>query len=224
MTLDIRRLEGATIFTVCVGVVAWVALTGVISTSFELLRTSLLAGLFLLIRFLFMKNIPSPTGSGAIVMGIGIFINGAILQFSFLNKELAPSLTLILFLLLVFIAGSYGMDVVKGKLFQDAFCQSCRQFCGRYLDCRDLRLRYSALPEAAGLEAVGTAAGNRQHRPVVVFCLPRCSEISASFSQLNPGRKCTAFSCSRRSVRNRWLLSGRPPLVRAFSIDLLLPG
>ncbi len=128
MTMNIRRLEGVTIFTVCVGAVVWVALTGVISTSFELLRTSLLAGLFLLIRFLFMKNIPSPTGSGAIVMGIGIFINGAILQFSFLNKELAPSLTLILFLLLVFIAGSYGMDVVRGKLFQAHFANPIGSF------------------------------------------------------------------------------------------------
>ncbi len=125
---DIRRLQGAIIFAVCVGVVALVALTGVISTSLELLRVLLLAGLFLLIRYLFMKNIPSPTGSGAIVMGIGIFINGAIVQFAFLNKELAPSLTLILFLLLLFIAGSYGMDVVKRELFQAHFANPVGSF------------------------------------------------------------------------------------------------
>jgi len=126
--MDFMRLKGAMIFCLCVGIVVWVALTGVLSTSFELLRALLLAGLFLLIRSLFMKNIPSPTGSGAIVMGIGIFINGAIVQFSFLNKELAPSLTLILFLVLVFIAGSYGMDVVKGKLFQAHFANPVGSF------------------------------------------------------------------------------------------------
>lgn len=52
MTLDIKRLEGATIFVACLGVVVWVTVTGVISTSYELLRISLLAALFLLIRFL----------------------------------------------------------------------------------------------------------------------------------------------------------------------------
>ena len=128
MTLNIRWLAGATVFAACLGVVGWVALTGVISTSLELLRTSLLAGLFLLTRFLFMKNIPSPTGSGAIVMGIGIFINGAIVQFSFLNKELAPPLTLILFLLLVFITGSYIMDVVRGRLFKVHFINPIGSF------------------------------------------------------------------------------------------------
>ncbi len=126
--LEIRRLEGATIFSLCVGSVAWVAVTGVLSTPFELLRASLLAGLFLLIRFLFMKHMSSPTGSGAIVMGIGIFINGGIVQFSLLNQKFAPLFALILFLLLIFIAGSYIMDVVKGKLFKTHFANPIGSF------------------------------------------------------------------------------------------------
>ncbi len=128
MTLDIRRLKVATFFTVCVGLVVWTVLTGVISSSYELLRTSLLAVMFLLIRLLFMKNMPSPTGSGAIVMGIGIFINGAILQFSSLNKELARPLALILFMLLIFIAASYINDVLKRRIFKTHFAHAIGSF------------------------------------------------------------------------------------------------
>ncbi len=128
MTLNIRRLKGATNFAVCVGIVAWVALAGVLSTSYELLRISLLAALFLLIRLLFMKNIPSPTGSGAIVMGIGIFINGAIIQFFSLNKELARPFALILFIFLVFIAASYIRDVVKRRIFKVHFSNPIGSF------------------------------------------------------------------------------------------------
>ncbi len=65
-----------------------------------------------------MKDTPSPTGSGAIVMAIGIFINGAIGQFPFLNNELARSFTLILFILFLFIAVSYIADVWQGKFFR----------------------------------------------------------------------------------------------------------
>ncbi len=124
--LDVRRLEGATILVVCAVAAGWIAVTDSIPNSSALLRTMLIAGLFLLIRLLFMKNIPSPTGSGAIVMGIGIFINGAIIHFSALNNEIARPVTLILFVLFFFIASSYIMDAVKRRLFKMHFAKGCR--------------------------------------------------------------------------------------------------
>lgn len=127
-TLDIRRLQGATLLIVCAAVTVWVAVTGSIPTSFELLRAILLVGLFFLIRLLFMKKIPSPTGSGAIIMGIGIFINGAIVHFALINKEFARPLTLVLFLLLLFIAGSYIKDMVKGRIFKVHFANPLGSF------------------------------------------------------------------------------------------------
>ena len=127
-TLDVRHPEGITVLVVCAAAVVWVAVTSSIPTSFELLRAMLLAGLFLLIRFFCMKNIPSPTGSGAIVMGIGIFINGAIVHFPLLNKEFARPLTLILFLLFLFIAYSYIVDVVKGRAFKMHFANPIGSF------------------------------------------------------------------------------------------------
>ncbi|TKB25925.1 hypothetical protein FCL47_12615 [Desulfopila sp. IMCC35006] len=126
--LDIRRLEGATILVVCAVAAGWAAVTDSIPASSELLRTMLIAGWFLLIRLLFMKNIPSPTGSGAIVMGIGIFINGAIIHFASLNNELARPLTQVLFVLFLFIAGSYIMDAVKRRLFKTHFANPLGSF------------------------------------------------------------------------------------------------
>lgn len=67
-----------------------------------------------------MKNISSPTGSGAIVMAGGIFINGAIVEFPPLD-DLACSFTLILFLLFLFLAASYLADVLQGRAFATHF-------------------------------------------------------------------------------------------------------
>jgi hypothetical protein len=127
-THNVRHPEGVMLLVVCAAAAVWVAVTRSIPTSFELFRAMLLVGLFFLIRLFFMKNIPSPTGSGAIVMGIGIFINGAIVHFPLLNKEFARPLTLILFLLLVFIAGSYLMEVTRGKIFQMHFANPIGSF------------------------------------------------------------------------------------------------
>ncbi|TKB05631.1 hypothetical protein [Desulforhopalus sp. IMCC35007] len=127
-TLDIKRLEGAAMFAVCTVATVWVALTDSIPASLELVRAILITGLFFLIRHLFMKKIPSPTGSGAIVMGIGIFINGAIVHFSLINKEFVQPLTLVLFLLLLFIAGSYIKDMVSGRIFKVHFANPLGSF------------------------------------------------------------------------------------------------
>ena len=159
-TLDIRRLEDATILVVCAAATGWVAVTKSIPTSFELLRAMLLVGLFFLIRLLYMKNISSPTGSGAIVMGIGIFINGAIVHFSIINKEFARPLTLILFILFLFIAASYIKDLVKGRIFKMHFANSLGSFCRRHLDRRDFCLHHCAQSATAGMEACGTNTGD----------------------------------------------------------------
>src|SRR5512133_147537 len=119
--LNGKRLEMVIFFAICAAAVVWVTVAGSIATSCEIVRLILLAVLFLVIKLLFMKRISSPTGSGAIVMAIGIFINGTIGHFPFFDKELARSLTMILFLLLLFIAGSYFLDAVQRKVFRMHF-------------------------------------------------------------------------------------------------------
>lgn len=119
--LDIRRLKGSVIFAICAATVIWVAATRTLISPLEIPRMVLLAVLFLVIRVFFMKNIASPTGSGAIVMAIGIFINGAIIHFPLLNIELARSFTLILFILFLFIAASYFIDLLQKRAFKMHF-------------------------------------------------------------------------------------------------------
>jgi hypothetical protein len=112
-----RPLEGATAFVLCAAAIVWLSETDSIATPLEIPRLILLAVLFLVIKYLFMKDISSPTSSGAIVMAIGIFINGAIVHYPSLNTELARSFALILFLLFLFIAYSYIVDSLRGKFF-----------------------------------------------------------------------------------------------------------
>lgn len=121
MVLNIKRPENALFFSISVAAILWVSMTGLIASPLEILRVTLLFLLFLVIKVFFMKETSSPTGSGAIVMAIGIFINGAIVQFSFLNKELAPSFAVILFILFLFIAYSYIVDTLQGKVFKMHF-------------------------------------------------------------------------------------------------------
>lgn len=119
--LDIRRSEGSTVFAFCAAAIVWVTVTGSITTPLEILRMVLLAMLFLVIRIFFMKNISSPTGSGAIVMAGGIFINGAIVHFPLLNTELGRSFAVILFVFFLFIASSYLVDAVQKRAFKIHF-------------------------------------------------------------------------------------------------------
>ena len=116
-----RPLEGAIAFVLCAAAVVWLSETGSIATPLEIPRLTVLAVLFLVIKYFFMKDISSPTGSGAIVMAIGIFINGAIVHYPFLNTELARSFALILFLLFLLIACSYIVDSLRGKVFKMHF-------------------------------------------------------------------------------------------------------
>lgn len=125
--LNVRQLEGIAILAICVTAVLWIAVTGSIPASQEIIRLFLFATLFLVIKVLFIKDMPSPTASGAIVMAIGIFINGAIGAFPILNN-LARSLTLILLLLFVFIAASYLSDLVKGRAFGTHFANPIGRF------------------------------------------------------------------------------------------------
>jgi len=128
MDVSIKQPEGATIFIICAVAVLWVSVTGWITTPLEILRVTLLFLLFLVIKFFFMKKTPSPTGSGAIVMAIGIFINGAIVHFPFLNTEFAPALAMILFLLFLFIAISYIVDTLQGKVSKMHFANPVGSF------------------------------------------------------------------------------------------------
>ena len=112
-----RLLEGATAGVLFLAAAVWLTVSGSIATPLEIPRMTALAVLFLAVRRLFMKKISSPTGSGAIVMAIGIFINGAIVHYSFLNKEFTRSLAVILFILFLFIAGSFILDAVRRKIY-----------------------------------------------------------------------------------------------------------
>jgi hypothetical protein len=128
MDVSIKQPEGATIFIICVVAVLWVSVTGWITTPLEILRVTLLFLLFLVIKVFFMKKTSSPTGSGAIVMAIGIFINGAIVHFPSLNTEFATALAMILFLLFLFIAFSYIVDTLQGKVFKMHFANPVGSF------------------------------------------------------------------------------------------------
>ncbi len=108
-------------FVACAAAALWVSVTGWIATPLEILRVAVLFCLFLAIKLFFMKKVSSPTGSGAIVMAIGIFINGAIVHFPYLNKVFAPSFAMILFLLFIFIAYSYLVDTLQGRVFKMHF-------------------------------------------------------------------------------------------------------
>lgn len=108
-------------FVACVAIALWVSVIDWLTTSLEILRISLLFLLFVVIKFSFMKKIPSPTGSGAIVMAIGIFINGAIVHFPLLNNAFGSSFAMILFILFVFIAYSYMVDTLQGRVYKMHF-------------------------------------------------------------------------------------------------------
>ncbi|MDR3631307.1 MAG: hypothetical protein P4L42_13335 [Desulfocapsaceae bacterium] len=118
----------AILLALCMAAVLWVSLTGSLSSPLEVPRLMLLAGLFLTIRVFFMKNISSPTGSGAIVMALGIFINGALIHFPVLNADLGRSLAVILFILFLFIAGSYIRDAVQKKAYTAHFADPVGSF------------------------------------------------------------------------------------------------
>lgn len=118
MILNIRRPQDALLFIICALTVLWVSVSSRIATPLEILRLVLLLILCYVIKSLFMKKTPSPTGSGAIVMAIGIFINGAIVHFPYLNKEFASSFVMILFVTFLFVAHSYVGDTLRGNVFK----------------------------------------------------------------------------------------------------------
>jgi len=86
----------------------------------HLLRLAVLLILFGLIRYFFLKRIPSPTPSGAIVMAIGIFINGAIRTFPLLADH-ASGFAVALAVVLLFVAWSYLKDAWRGELVKKHF-------------------------------------------------------------------------------------------------------
>ncbi|WP_455381713.1 SLAC1 family transporter [Salinispira pacifica] len=127
-TLELRRPANLALLALCAAAIAWISLTDVLSTEAGLPRAALLALVFLAIRLLFMKNIPSPTPSGAIVMAIGIFVNGALFYFEPQGGRVGHALALILFLLLLFIAASYLADAIQGRAFERHFANPIAGF------------------------------------------------------------------------------------------------
>jgi hypothetical protein len=125
--MDIRQSKTIALFVGCAAVIFWVAVTEAIPASWEMLRFGLLAALFLVSRILFFRNIASPTPSGAIVMAIGIFINGAIMAFSTLDA-LARSFTLVLLVLFLFILASYVLDLIRGRVYTAHFADTVGRF------------------------------------------------------------------------------------------------
>jgi hypothetical protein len=59
-----------------------------------------------------------PTAAGAILMSLGIMINGNFQQVTFLRKEVAPFATVVLIALFVFFAGVYIRDAVRGVFYE----------------------------------------------------------------------------------------------------------
>jgi len=115
-------LAGVLLVLVVIGVVAsW------LDEPTGLLRASVLIILFGLFRRFCMKRISSPTPSGAIVMAIGIFINGALAVFPQIASR-ARSLALALFGILVFIIYSYLRELWKGELFRKHFVSPVASF------------------------------------------------------------------------------------------------
>jgi len=92
-----------------------------------LLRLGGLLVLFGLIRYFFLKRIPSPTPSGAIVMAIGIFINGAIRTFPFLSDH-ASGFAIALVVVLLVVAWSYLKDALRGELVKKHFTNPVATF------------------------------------------------------------------------------------------------
>ena len=128
-TPDVKRAAATgAIFTVSIVFVAWCTFSNSMATSFEIPRMVLIFLPFLAIKHCCMKKVPTPTSSGAIIMAIGIFINGAIVHFPLLSTEYIRSLAVILFVLFLFIAISYARDAVKGSVYKMHFSHTLGSF------------------------------------------------------------------------------------------------
>lgn len=71
---------------------------------------------FLIIKLTFLKRNLSDTPAGAVVMGCGIFINGAMKNIEFLDKNAGKISTIVLFLIWIFIAASYIKSAINGTM------------------------------------------------------------------------------------------------------------
>ncbi|MFV0437917.1 MAG: hypothetical protein ACK5PS_11090 [Desulfopila sp.] len=126
--MRIKQAESAVLFVACVAAICWACLTDWLAAPLALPRLAVLFLLLGLVRIFFLRKIPAPTSSGAIVMAIGIFVNGAIAHFPVLNEKFGPSLALILFILLIFIASSYLADLLQKRLFSNHLASHLGRF------------------------------------------------------------------------------------------------
>lgn len=88
------------------------------SMTMNLLLMGSIILLALTIRFFFLVRSPSTTPAGAIVMAIGIFLNGAIKKFPVLDITLGSAIAFTLLLCWVFIAVSYFQSFLKGTFYE----------------------------------------------------------------------------------------------------------
>lgn len=78
-----------------------------------LLMFILLFLIFLIIKKFALKPVPSDTASGAIVMGCGIFINGAMNNIPILQRNAGKIFTTSLLIIWIFIAASYVNSIIN---------------------------------------------------------------------------------------------------------------
>lgn len=82
----------------------------------DMIRLAVLLVTLVVWRRLFMAPSPASTSAGAIVMACGIFINGAIVRFPFLDHRLARGLALLVLAVWALIAWEYVKSLVEGTL------------------------------------------------------------------------------------------------------------
>lgn len=84
--------------------------------------------IYFMIKKYILKPSPSDTPAGAIVMACGIFINGAMKNIKFLEKNFSLLSAILLLLLWIFIWSSYGASLIKGTFVQQHLSNPIKSF------------------------------------------------------------------------------------------------
>ncbi len=107
--------------------IGWTMFSSSLTAWPALIQFLLLLVLCLTFSSIFLKRVSSPTPSGAIVMAIGIYVNGALTRFTFLNL-FAPAIARLLLVILLIIAGSYVRALFRRTLYRDHLSHPVRSF------------------------------------------------------------------------------------------------
>ncbi|WP_238883782.1 hypothetical protein [Clostridium sp. YIM B02551] len=84
--------------------------------------------IFFIIKILLLKSTPSETAAGAIVMGCGIFINGAMKNIPLLENKAGKILTTSLLIIWIFIAASFIESAIKKTINEIHFKGAIKSF------------------------------------------------------------------------------------------------